>query len=631
MSEPTAAMASLRRRLRQLTATAAVDEALALCRSEPRVFAAALPASLLFVFVFGAAAALHRGSWATESFDALLLGRSLPLAALVTLAWAARGVSHALVARRLASALGHQVGRWRPVTLLLAQALASVGTLVAGLALLVPGLLVAGRFAVLPGLVGVEERSLADGVRTSFRSPRSAAWRAGSAGMLLSALWAVVTVNLVLGAVGLVGLLRLMTGLDTTGLAQILDPTDLQFLLAVGLTAFVLVDPVWAVVRGLVFLERSEGPSGAGLERRWRTLLAEGTGPSVAVLALGLTAAGLVAGPVTAHAAEPVELRDWIDDAHDGARQLHAIVDEWDGAETVLVGPLGTILREQLGGPVRLPDGAVLPVDAAVLLDPLPRSAGDSEDLDRVRDVARALEAGAAEARALLLERDPGADPGALLAQELAEAHYIIDEDIGLPGVDEPDGLRERLRRWWAALWTIEEAPPKPRELSKPPTPVGRLVVGAIAVLALVLVLAVLVLGARALTSMDPGQVLLGDPPEAGSPLPDPRSRAASSWADEADALATEGQYGAAIRTLYLAVLSQLDANGAIEARPGRTNGELIRGFRGPGAWLVFFTDVTLGFERVHYGGRAADANDWRAMRRTSTPLLPGARFEDSP
>jgi hypothetical protein len=629
VSEPTAALASLRRRLRQLTATAAVDEALALCRSEPRLFAAGLPASLVFAFVFGAAAALHRGPWAGSSYDDLLV-RSLPLAGLLALAWAGRGLSHALVARRLATALGHGVGDWRPVTLLLAQALGSMGTLVAAVPLLAPGLLVAGRFSVLPGLVGVEGRSLADGVRNSFRTPRPAAWRAGAAGMLVWFLWLVVAVNLVLGAVGLVGLLRLMTGLDTTGLGQILDPTDLQFLLAVGLAAFVLVDPVWAVVRSLLFLERSEGPSGAGLERRWQSMLADGTGAPALALVLGLGAAMLVAVPIAAEAGEPVELGDWIDDAQDGARQLHGIVDDWDGAETVLVGPLGTVLREQLGGPVRLPGGAVLPVDAAVLLAPLPEAARDADELARVRDVARGLEAAAAEARALLRSEDAVWDPGVLLAQELAEAQYVIDEDLALPGLEEPGGLRERVRRWWAALWTIEEAPPEPQAVSKPPTPAGRVVVGAVAVLAVLLVLAVLVLGARALTSLDPAQVLLGDPPEARSPLPDPRSRPADNWAAEAEALATEGRYGLAIRTLYLAVLSQLDANGAIEARPGRTNGELLRGFRGPGAWLEFFAQATLGFERVHYGGQVADASDWRAMRRDSTPLLPGGRFEDS-
>ncbi len=359
-------------------------------------------------------------------------------------------------------------------------------------------------------------------------------------------------------------------------------------------------------------------------------MLADGAGQSVAALLLGLFAAAVVALPVTADAAEPVELQDWIERAQAGARQLHGVVDEWDGAETVLVGPLGTVLREQLGGPVRLPGGSVLPVDAAVLLEPLPAVARDDDDLERVREVARALEAGASEARALLRPSDAGADPGVLLAQELAEAHYVIDEDLALSGVDEPDGLRERLRRWWAALWTIEEAPPEQQSVSPPATPAGRVVVGAVAVLALLLVLAVLVMGARALTSMDPGQVLLGDAAEARSPLPDPRSRAASSWAEEADALAAEGQYGAAIRTMYLAVLSQLDANGSIEARPGRTNGELLRGFRGPGAWLEFFSRATVGFERVHYGGQAAQASDWRAMRRESTPLLPGARFEDS-
>lgn len=638
MSEPSAALDGLRRRMRELTATSVVDEALALCRTHPRWFGAGLPAALAFGLVFGVAAALHQGRWAADGFEALWLGRSLPLAGLVALAWAARGLGHGAVARHLARALGHEVGGSRPVSLVLAQALATTATLVGASLALLPGLFAAGRLSVLPGLVGVEGRSLADAVRAAARSPRSAAWRGGRAGLLLVALWGVVTVNLVLGAVGLVSLLRLMTGLDTTGLGQIFDPTDPRFLTGAALTAFVLVDPVWAVVRALLFMERSEGPAGAGLERRWRAVLAGAVEPSAgpAVLLSVLLAVFAVTSSVglaSADEGRAVELRAWIDDAQDGARQLHRTADGWDGAETALVGPLTTILREQLGGPVRLPDGVLLPVDAALLLDPLPEVARDDVDLSRVRDVARALESAAEDARALLIDPAGASDPGSLLAQELAESRYVLDGPLIAPGNEGPPSLRERLRLWWEALWSNADPPPPERQgsVSKPVTPLGRIVVGVVAVLAALVVVVVLVLGVRALVAVGPSQLLLGAAPDAPSVLPDPRTRVAASWAEEAERLAGGGRYGEAIRTQYLAVLSHLDARGSIQARPGRTNGELIGGFQGPSAWLGFFVRATLGFERVHYGGHAADQQDWLGMQQESTPLLPGGRFEETP
>lgn len=620
----TEAIAGLRRRLRDLSASSALDEALALCRAEPRWLAMGLLGPLAFSVVLIVGVALHRAAWGAVPMDELLPLRTLPLAAFGAVAWVGRGIGHGLVARALAASLGHQSPRARPLSLALGQAVASGATLL-GLPLILPGLASAGRFAILPGLLGVEGQSLGTAVRVALRAPSASGRRGAWAALLTAALWLVVSLNLALAAVGGVGLLRLLTGLDTAGLTRIVDLTNPGVLVAIGAVAFVLVDPVWAVVRAVLFVERVEGASGAGLERRWGELLAR---PSAMVFLLAL--GGLLASP-PAQAASGQTVEGWATAAHDGARELHAIADGWDGAETVLVGPLEEVLREELGGLLRRSDGGTVPIDAGPLLDGLPAVARSSADIDRVRAVARALEDAAREARRSSEGQLAGPPPADLLAAELAEHPYRLSEAHADAGPARESGLRERIRAWWEGLFTEEVAPEQPPlPATAAPGPAGRLVVGAVAVAALGLVVLVLVFAARAFAEAAPVDAAV--PPLAATRVgrPDPRERAAAAWLAEAERMAERGEHGPAVRSLYLAVLSHMDARGAIQARPERTNGEMVDGFRGASAWRRLFRDVVTGYERVHFGGREA-AGDWEGLRRSASPLLPGGRFEETP
>lgn len=599
---------------------------MALARADVRWFVLAAPGSLAVAVVLGVGVALHRGPWLTEPFADLLLTRSIPLAVLFAVAWSLRGLGHGVVARRLAGRQGEEVAAPQWFAAFLGQALATVLTLVGGL-LILPGLIAAGRLSVLPGLCIADGESLGQAVRSAFRTDRRSVWRAGAAWALLLLLWFVVTLNLVFGTIGLVGLLRILTGVDTTGLARLLDPTEPSTLLAAALLGFLVVDPLWALVRAVLFVERSDGTSGAGLERRWGRVLARGAGRVAALLALFLA---LVPFAGQAHADEPLPITDWAEHAWDGARELHAIADDWDGAETVLVSPLTTVLREQLGGRVEVPDAGPVLVDPAALLDGLPASVRTDGDVKQVRAVARRLESASVAARDV--RTTAGEAPAHLLAAELAEGRYVLDDGPVAAAEAAPESLRERLQRWWEALWAGEPAEERTlTEPLKPPTVGGRVVVGIVAALAVVLVALVLVLAGRALARVGPGAVLLGDPPAAASDLPDPRSRAAALWAAEAEQLAGEGRYDDAIRSRFLAVLSHLDAAGAIQARPERTNGELVDGFRGSEAWRGFFTDAVRGYERAWFGPDPTQASDWVALRKTTEPLLPGARFEETP
>ena len=612
--------AGLRRRLRHLTAASAVDEALALVRSDPGWLAHAGWPSLLCAVAVAGAVSAHRESLGAGDVDPTLGWRTALWAVLAVGAWMARGAGHALVARRLAVALGQGLRPARLGAAALGQALSTAVTLL-GLPLVVPGVLFAGRLSVLPGLIGAEGLRLGHAVRNAFRSSRTAAWTAGAAASLLGLLWLVTALNLALGALGLVGLLRLLTGIDTSGLARLLDPTDPGFLLAVGLTAFLLVDPVWALVRAVLYVERVDGPSGAGLERRWGALLAE----SAAALMLIL----LVAAPGTAAAEDgPQSLADWARAAQRGARDLHDVADGWDGAETVLVGPLGTVLREQLGGRVALEGGQTLPIDPGPLLDRLPGVARSLEDLDRVRLVARELEAAAARGRGLLTTTTVGATPDALLADELAAGRYRLDSGPTGIRTGPAESLRARLQRWWDALWSTEDPPQiAVPAAGAPPTASSRSLVALVAALAVLLVVAVLASAVRSLASLAPSRGSLAE--EAGRL--DRAGLAAMEgdrWEAEAERLAGQSQFGPAIRALYLGVLTRLDAAGTLQARPERTNGELLDGFRGAPAARRFFAASVVAFERSEFGGAAAGPEDWLTMRREAGPLLSGARFE---
>ena len=63
-------------------------------------------------------------------------------------------------------------------------------------------------------------------------------------------------------------------------------------------------------------------------------------------------------------------------------------------------------------------------------------------------------------------------------------------------------------------------------------------------------------------------------------------ARAPESWAGLADVLAREGKFREAIRHLYLATLSRLHRDGAIDYDPAKSNWDYFRGFKGKGALL---------------------------------------------
>jgi hypothetical protein len=99
-------------------------------------------------------------------------------------------------------------------------------------------------------------------------------------------------------------------------------------------------------------------------------------------------------------------------------------------------------------------------------------------------------------------------------------------------------------------------------------------------------------------------------------------ARAPEGWAELADQLAREGQFREAIRHLYLALLSRLHRDGAIDYDPAKSNWDYFRGFRGPRESLGPFKELTLRFDFAWYGHIDVTPNAYTAFRSLTQPLL---------
>jgi hypothetical protein len=106
---------------------------------------------------------------------------------------------------------------------------------------------------------------------------------------------------------------------------------------------------------------------------------------------------------------------------------------------------------------------------------------------------------------------------------------------------------------------------------------------------------------------------------------PDPMnalSRPPEGWAGIADELAAKGHYREAIRNLYLALLSRLHRDGAIDYDPAKSNWDYFRGFKGPMTSLTPFRELTRRFDFAWYGNLEVSPDAWRTFRSITQPLL---------
>ncbi len=99
-------------------------------------------------------------------------------------------------------------------------------------------------------------------------------------------------------------------------------------------------------------------------------------------------------------------------------------------------------------------------------------------------------------------------------------------------------------------------------------------------------------------------------------------SRPPEGWAELADGFAARGDFREACRILYLAVLSRLHREGAIDYQPTASNWDHLRKFHGPSVQRGPFRELTLRFDFAVYGHFEPSADGYREYRTLAAPIL---------
>jgi hypothetical protein len=94
-----------------------------------------------------------------------------------------------------------------------------------------------------------------------------------------------------------------------------------------------------------------------------------------------------------------------------------------------------------------------------------------------------------------------------------------------------------------------------------------------------------------------------------------PEAATARAWLQEADALAAEGHYAAAVHHLLLRSVEDLTRRRPQIVRPALTSRDLARMDSIPAAPRRLFADIAAVVERSLFGGRAVDAGQWASCR----------------
>jgi hypothetical protein len=187
----------------------------------------------------------------------------------------------------------------------------------------------------------------------------------------------------------------------------------------------------------------------------------------------------------------------------------------------------------------------------------------------------------------------------------------------------------------WLREWLENLNQKRDRDASTPdgssqgfaPVVVGVMGLAALAVLGLLLFLAFK--GKKGTQVVQPGVRTL----EEGQPAPggvSALSRPPDAWASLADQLAAQGEFREAIRHLYLALLSRLHRQGAIDYQPTRSNWDYFRAFRGPREQKAIFRELTDRFDFAYYGKLPTGAEGYGAFRELSRPLLAPSPEEEA-
>jgi len=195
--------------------------------------------------------------------------------------------------------------------------------------------------------------------------------------------------------------------------------------------------------------------------------------------------------------------------------------------------------------------------------------------------------------------------------------------------VPDPDGWWERFTRWLQEFLRKrgeKRTPHGPQTAFSPGSGAEMAqVLMALVAVAVVAVLAYVVfaLGPRKKQASATLKPVAGQaPPGATVDGQNALSRPPEGWASLADELARRGDFREAVRSLYLATLSRLHRDGAIDYDPAQSNWEYFRRFRGPREWKPPFRELTTRFDYAFYGNLGVNSEGYERFRELSAPIL---------
>jgi len=646
-----------------------VDEAVSLFQQDPLRWLLAgwrpvFPLTLaLLVFV-----RFHRVEWLDQQWGATQQAGSLGLSLLVVCAWLLRSVGQGRVCCAVLEqihprALAHlraTAAPLRPIEQ--GWNLALLALITAGMALLggmlggVPGLVAAGFLAPVTGIIVFEGRRLPDALVRRLHLPLGISVRGALALALTQFLVFLTWINLVAGAQLLVLLVRMGTGLDLAVVERLVALSNPGFLFFSLGIAFLLVEPLWAIQRALIYLDTHLSQSGIDLLERWEELaptVADACAPKLSPQAPGLANPPLArvlslvlavlcgvatAGPLqAADAANEVEAAQAVEyvTAGDFALRLEALADMFEqrvdsyketGSEEMSSHLLS--LSDQGETLVRLADGSVVPFHLLSLRRSVPEILHTDAQRDHLLRLVERLRASAKLLRQVDEELAGAEQPSSAgtpspadhLRAELSDPGYLLPpSEVG--GRLYREGLRDRLARWLRDFLDSlepaeEQTAPEVRQLS--PVAVGLLLALLVVALSAVLL--------RRWRFEKPDSVGGAVPAVSEHPVLglDARSHSPSSWREQALSLAAEGRHSEAVRSLFLATLARLDRNREIDYRPDHTNGEHLRSFGGEPERRRLFLVATQHFEGYWYGTTECGQREFEAMEQLCEPLVLG-------
>lgn len=387
-------------------------------------------------------------------------------------------------------------------------------------------------------------------------------------------------------------LLRSLFGFDVTFVDRFTSFDNPVWLAVVAMTTFVLFEPVRAATAALLLIDGRVRQEGLDLIAQLEQLPTR-VKPRGVLLAVALLASAAWADP--------------------GLLRRGQLVSDDCGMKVDLA-PLKRKAAET--------DKSAL----ARMLTRIERRAYDDDDCEgaeaELRESLR-LYADSQTAAATLDTRDAAKK---ILSRPEFQATVEKTDPPDEPRVDEPDEdswLSKLLKRFFDWLFKRDPQKVRPPDVSAPSMGAANgVIIGAlllvVAVLAFILLRSIRGRPRTEAASEAHGLAQSTLEHDAMSALAKP----SETWAGLADDYAARGEFREAIRHLYLALLSRLHRDGAIDYDPTFSNWEYLFGFKGSAAVKGAFKELTRRFDFAWYGNLDVDSPSWAAFRQTAEPLL---------